>query len=78
MYRDGGKVVRYTSRYSLYRLIRYLYRNRNGKIIKAAPFQSSVKSGEVSRIEPNKKWFGKLANTQSVMDCCPSLQVIHV
>ena len=27
--------------------------------MKPAPFQSSVKSGEVARVQPNSKWFGK-------------------
>ncbi|KAI3381672.1 hypothetical protein SNEBB_004568 [Seison nebaliae] len=38
-------------------------RDRHGKIIKAAPFQETVKSGEVSRIEPNRRWFG---NTKTI------------
>jgi nuclear GTP-binding protein len=42
MYAKGGKVTR----------------NRKGHVIKAAPFQTSVKSGEVSRIQANCKWFG--------------------
>ena len=33
-------------------------RNRTGKIIKAAPFQSWLPSGSVARVEPNRKWFG--------------------
>jgi len=33
-------------------------RNKAGKIVQAAEFQSSVKSGEVARVEPNRKWFG--------------------
>ncbi|XP_003743977.1 nucleolar GTP-binding protein 2 [Galendromus occidentalis] len=33
-------------------------RNRKGKIVKAAPYQSWVSSGAVSRIAPNQKWFG--------------------
>jgi len=33
-------------------------RNKMGKIIEAAEFQKSVKSGEVARVEPNRKWFG--------------------
>jgi len=36
-----------------------IIRNADGKIIKPAPFQSSVKSGQVARVEPNQKWFGK-------------------
>ena len=34
-------------------------RNADGKILIPAPFQSSVKSGQVARVEPNRKWFGK-------------------
>jgi len=33
-------------------------RDKNGKIIIAAEYQNSVKSGEVARVEPNRKWFG--------------------
>lgn len=33
-------------------------RNKKGKIVKPAPFQSSVTSGEVARVAPNRKWFG--------------------
>ncbi|XP_065911667.1 uncharacterized protein [Dysidea avara] len=42
MYRTGGKA----------------FRNADGKILKPAPFQSTVKSGQVARVEPNRKWFG--------------------
>lgn len=42
MYQQGGKAIR----------------DRKGHIVKPAPFQSWVKSGEVARVEPNKKWFG--------------------
>jgi len=42
MYKSGGKTVR----------------NKRGKIVKPAPFQSSVTSGEVARVAPNRKWFG--------------------
>nr|XP_058969591.1 nucleolar GTP-binding protein 2-like [Pocillopora verrucosa] len=42
MYKSGGKAVR----------------NKKGKIVKPAPFQSSVASGEVARVAPNRKWFG--------------------
>eukprot|EP00731_Ephydatia_muelleri_P031800 Em0023g307a len=42
MYNKGGKVVR----------------NRDGRVVKPAPFQARAKSGEVARIEPNRKWFG--------------------
>ncbi|XP_033105254.1 nucleolar GTP-binding protein 2-like [Anneissia japonica] len=33
-------------------------RNRQGKIVKAAAFQSALKSGTVARVEPNRRWFG--------------------
>lgn len=33
-------------------------RDRTGKITRAAPFQSTLPSGSVARIEPNIKWFG--------------------
>jgi hypothetical protein len=42
MYKSGGKVVR----------------NRQGRVLRPAPFQTGVKSGEVARVEPNRKWFG--------------------
>ena len=38
-------------------------RNRKGKIIKAAPYQSWLPSGTVSRISPNQKWF---INTRTI------------
>lgn len=38
-------------------------RNREGKIIKPAPFQSTLSSGSVARVAPNQKWFG---NTRTV------------
>ena len=38
-------------------------RNREGKIIKAAPFQDRLSSGTVARIAPNQKWFG---NTRTI------------
>ena len=38
-------------------------RNAKGKIIKAAPFQSTLPSGSVARIAPNQKWFG---NTRTI------------
>ena len=37
----------------------YFVRNKKGKIVKPAPFQSSVTSGEVARVAPNRKWFGR-------------------
>lgn len=33
-------------------------RNKSGKIIKAAPYQSANKPGTQARVEPNRKWFG--------------------
>ncbi|ODM94898.1 Nucleolar GTP-binding protein 2 [Orchesella cincta] len=33
-------------------------RDRLGKIVKAAPFQTTLPSGSVARIEPSIKWFG--------------------
>ncbi|XP_012936495.1 nucleolar GTP-binding protein 2 isoform X2 [Aplysia californica] len=33
-------------------------RDKTGKIVKAAPFQSTLKSGTMARVEPNRKWFG--------------------
>lgn len=29
-----------------------------GHIVRAAPFQNTVSSGTVSRVEPNRRWFG--------------------
>ncbi|CAH3174806.1 unnamed protein product, partial [Porites evermanni] len=34
------------------------FRNKQGKIVKPAPFQNSAVSGEVARVAPNRKWFG--------------------
>lgn len=33
-------------------------RNRAGKIIKAAPFQTRLTPGSQARVEPNQRWFG--------------------
>ncbi|KAK2722854.1 hypothetical protein QYM36_003150 [Artemia franciscana] len=33
-------------------------RDRTGKIIRAAPYQSKVPDGTVARVEPNQRWFG--------------------
>ncbi|KAH9523655.1 Nucleolar GTP-binding protein 2 [Bulinus truncatus] len=33
-------------------------RDKSGRIIKPAPFQSTLKSGTMARVEPNRKWFG--------------------
>ncbi|XP_077546712.1 nucleostemin 2 [Haemaphysalis longicornis] len=45
------------------------YRDRKGKIVKAAPYQSWVTPGTVARVAPNPKWFG---NTRTVSQ--PALQ----
>ena len=37
-----------------------VFRDRRGHVLQPAPFQSSAKSGDVARVEPNKKWFGEL------------------
>ena len=34
-------------------------RDRKGKIIEAAEFQKRATSGEVARVAPNRKWFGR-------------------
>ncbi|KAL3119676.1 hypothetical protein niasHT_006762 [Heterodera trifolii] len=33
-------------------------RDSKGKITKSAPFQATLKSGTVARVEPHRKWFG--------------------
>ncbi|KAI1287588.1 Nucleolar GTP-binding protein 2 [Halotydeus destructor] len=35
-------------------------RNKDGKIVKAAPYQGWLPSGTVARIAPNQKWFGNV------------------
>jgi nuclear GTP-binding protein len=35
------------------------FRDPNGKIVKAAPFQGKLASGTVARVEPHRKWFGE-------------------
>lgn len=45
------------------------YRDRKGKIVKAAPYQSWATAGTVARVAPNPKWFG---NTRTVSQ--PALQ----
>lgn len=42
MYKSGGRAIR----------------DRSGKIVKEAQYQSKLKSGSVARVEPNRKWFG--------------------
>ena len=34
-------------------------RDKNGKILQAAAYQSRLPSGTVGRVAPNRKWFGK-------------------
>lgn len=40
-------------------LLLLVHRDKTGKIIRAAPFQNTLKSGTMARVEPNRKWFGK-------------------
>lgn len=40
--------------------VAYFFRDKNGKIIKAAPFQSKLTPGSMARVEPNRRWFGKI------------------
>ncbi|XP_046850071.1 nucleolar GTP-binding protein 2-like, partial [Xenia sp. Carnegie-2017] len=59
--KDGGQNARTkntVSRLNMYRDEGKPTRNRHGKIIKPAAFQSRAVSGEVARVEPNRKWFG--------------------
>ena len=46
--------------YMYWQGVNVISRNRQGQVIKPAQFQTSVKSGEVARVQPNSKWFGKL------------------
>ncbi|CEF66406.1 Nuclear GTP binding protein [Strongyloides ratti] len=50
------------SRATIKRLLMYKNskptRDKNGKIIKAAPYQDRLPSGTVARVEPHRKWFG--------------------
>ncbi len=41
-------------------------RNRQGKVIKAAPTQGWLASGTRARVEPNRKWFGKILITSKL------------
>lgn len=47
MYKSGGKAVH----------------DKNGKLLRAMPFQSRAASGTVARVAPNRKWFG---NTRTI------------
>ncbi|OON18863.1 hypothetical protein X801_05276 [Opisthorchis viverrini] len=42
-------------------------RDKVGKIIRPAPFQSTLPSGSVSRVEPNRRWFGKLFSEDTMV-----------
>ena len=44
------------------KLVLHFSRDRKGRIVKDAEYQSKVKSGEVARVEPNRKWFGNLCS----------------
>ena len=60
--KDGGRNARTkntVARLNMYRDEGKPTRNRRGKIIKAAAFQSRATPGEVARVDPNRKWFGK-------------------
>jgi nuclear GTP-binding protein len=35
-------------------------RNKDGKIVKAADFQSKLPSGTMARVPANRRWFGNL------------------
>ncbi|BHF77620.1 GTP binding [Sparganum proliferum] len=35
-------------------------RDKKGRVVRAAPFQSTAPSGSVSRVEPNRRWFGNV------------------
>jgi nuclear GTP-binding protein len=38
----------------------YCFRDAKGKVTRAAPFQGTLKSGTVARVEPHRRWFGRL------------------
>ena len=59
MYTKGGKAIRSVVRNMLSYDECCVCRNKHGQVTRPAPFQSSVKSGQVARVEPNKKWFGE-------------------
>uniref|UniRef100_A0A0N4ZU53 Nucleolar GTP-binding protein 2 n=1 Tax=Parastrongyloides trichosuri TaxID=131310 RepID=A0A0N4ZU53_PARTI len=50
------------SRATIKRLLMYKnskpVRDKNGKVLKAAPYQSRLPSGTMARVEPHRKWFG--------------------
>ena len=51
------------------------YRNKRGHVVKPAPFQDSAATGEVARIEPNKKWFGK---SRSCIQCTGDYRIVEI
>lgn len=53
-YRDRATI----NRIKMYKSGGVFVRDKNGKVLKAAPFQQRVKPGTVARIEPNRRWFG--------------------
>jgi nuclear GTP-binding protein len=60
--KDGGRNARTkntVARLNMYRDEGKPTRNRHGKVVNAAAFQSRATPGEVARVEPNRKWFGK-------------------
>ena len=64
MYR-GGKPVRFENQrlapfFECSSRARAIFRNKKGKIVKPAEYQGRLPSGTVSRIDPNRKWFGKV------------------
>ncbi|CAI4225741.1 unnamed protein product [Auanema sp. JU1783] len=56
--KDTSKRSRATiNRLRMYKSFKAI-RDKNGKILKAAPFQGWLNSGTQARVEPNRKWFG--------------------
>jgi len=47
-------------------------RDKTGKIVRPAPFQSKFADGTVARVEPNRKWFGNIKVVSSFV--CSSNQ----
>eukprot|EP00128_Syssomonas_multiformis_P019042 Colp12_sorted_trinity150504_noHs@20060 len=42
MYKSGGKIIR----------------DKDGRVLKEAPYQSKAVSGSVARVQPDRRWFG--------------------
>lgn len=56
-------------------------RDKKGKIIEAAEFQKRATSGEVARVAPNRKWFGRYldlicCHLESLFNCLPSKLIV--